>query len=128
MSRRPHQQAPPQNSQEESMALRVNAIRRYLYRVNSRYQKVAPPRRVFMAFMAFPFWDFTEDASSLKVAIHASNFWARATASWLSKLACLGWFLGIFFWSMAMMGYKTESIRGNGYAFPLALILNAWPK
>ena len=45
MSRRPHQQAPTQNSQEESMALRVNAIRRYLYRVNSRYQKVAPPRR-----------------------------------------------------------------------------------
>ena len=38
MSRRPHQQAPTQNSQEESMALRVNAIRRYLYRVNSRYQ------------------------------------------------------------------------------------------
>ena len=53
MSRRPHQQAPPQNSQEESMALRVNAIRRYLYRVNSRYQKVAPPRRAFMAFIAF---------------------------------------------------------------------------
>ena len=52
MSRRPHQQAPPQNSQEESMALRVNAIRRYLYRVNSRYQKVAPPRRVMATFIA----------------------------------------------------------------------------
>ena len=29
-----------------------NAIRRYLYRVNSRYQKVAPPRRAFMTFIA----------------------------------------------------------------------------
>ena len=57
MSRRPHQQAPPQNSQEESMALRVNAIRRYLYRVNSLKAFIGLVfAMVFMAVVAF--WPF----------------------------------------------------------------------
>ena len=70
MSRRPHQQAPPQNSQEESMALRVNAIRRYLYRVNSRYQKVAPPRRDFLSFMGSSFFDKLFLAQKAQYLVH----------------------------------------------------------
>ena len=89
MSRRPHQQAPPQNSQEESMALRVNAIRRYLYRVNSRYQKVALP--------GGPSWH------SLAWSLPWSSWlWWLSGPSW--ALSSLAWFVpwSSWYWWLAL--------------------------
>jgi len=84
--------ASPQNSPEESVALRVNATRRFLYRVNSRHPKAAPPRRVFMVFMVAFFMVFIAFMEAL-----------------LGAMAGLGREEGTYWWSQASLGFSMAS-------------------
>ena len=112
MSRRPHQQAPPQNSQEESMALRVNAIRRYLYRVNSRYQKVAPPRRDFMVFHGIS-WYFLVCSWHFMV-FHGISFYFMVFLgiSWYFMV-----FLGISWYFLVFLGISWYFLVFHGISW-----------